>query len=182
MANEIWKDIDGYEGFYQVSNLGRVKSTAVRRCLWGKICVIERERMLTPHDNGNGYLMVQLKANNKRKPVGVHRLVATAFIENPQNYPVVNHIDYDTHNNCVHNLEWCTQKENISHSLHNMLLGNKSRVGKTGEKYITQRGDKFAVSVKKLNVYKEFMDIDGAISYRNKVVEEHKDYFGEGVI
>ena len=61
MIEEVWKDIEGFEGFYQISNLGRIKSIAVRRSLWGKIHIINRERLMTPYDNGNGYLMISLR-------------------------------------------------------------------------------------------------------------------------
>ena len=101
--NEIWKDIQGYEGLYQVSNLGRVKS-------------LRRDKILAPKKNWDGYLRIQLWRNNKNVFVSIHRLVAQAFIDNLENKPFINHKDGDKQNNYVENLEWCTQKENIYHA------------------------------------------------------------------
>lgn len=101
MIDEDWKDITGYEGLYQVSNLGRIYS-----CRY--------DRILTP--SGDKYLHVVLSTNNKPKSVLIHRLVADAFISNPENKPQVNHIDGDPTNNVVDNLEWMTAQENINHA------------------------------------------------------------------
>ena len=116
--NEIWKDIDGYEGLYQVSNLGRVKSLNYRRT--GK------EQNLKPRNNVLGYLKVILCKNGKTKPFTIHRLVAKAFLENPDNKSDVNHKDEDKTNNCVDNLEWMTRKDNINYGTHNERMA-KSR-------------------------------------------------------
>jgi hypothetical protein len=109
---EKWKDIKGYEGCYQVSNLGRVRSLTRKvktfngyRTTQGKI--------LKPLKTNRNYYRVDLKQNQKNKYVSIHRLVAEAFIPNPNNYSVVNHIDCDTSNNRAENLEWCTQSYNI---------------------------------------------------------------------
>ena len=104
---EIWKDIEGYEGLYQVSNLGRVKSLKYNKT--------GRERILKIDKNKNGYLYILLYKNNKRKHYRIHRLVANAFIENPNNYPYINHKDECKSNNNVNNLEWCSPKYNINH-------------------------------------------------------------------
>lgn len=96
---EIWKDIQGYDGLYQVSNIGRVKSLNYSRT--GK------EKILKPC-KANGYLQVYLYKEGKSKMYKIHRLVAMAFIPNPDNLPCVNHIDEDKSNNCEDNLEWCT--------------------------------------------------------------------------
>lgn len=103
---EIWKDIEGYEGKYQVSNLGNVRSLGYRN---SKIV-----RNLQPKLNAN-YLFVHLRKQGVSKFPMVHRLVAKAFIPNPNNYPEVNHKDEDKHNNCVNNLEWCTRTHNITY-------------------------------------------------------------------
>lgn len=101
---EKWKDIKGYEGLYQVSNLGRIKS------LRGN-----SERILKPGANNKGYLYVRLYKNSKSKWFTLHRLVAEAFIPNPENKSQVNHIDEDKTNNVVSNLEWMTPKDNANH-------------------------------------------------------------------
>lgn len=101
MIDEEWKDIKGYEGLYQVSNLGRIYS-----------CRYDRIRK----PSGNKYLHVVLCTNNNPKSMLIHRLVAEAFISNPGNKPQINHIDGDTTNNMVDNLEWVTAQENINHA------------------------------------------------------------------
>lgn len=104
LENEIWKDIEGYEGNYKISNCGRVKSLNYRHT--------KKEKILKPHLNTSNYLQVELKG----KPFQIHRLVAKAFIPNPDNLPQVNHKDENTVRNDVDNLEWCTQQYNIDYS------------------------------------------------------------------
>ena len=121
---EIWKDIKGYEGLYQVSNKGRIKSLNYRRT--GK------EGMLKGVPNKYGYLMVILYKNRKRNYFYVHRLVAQAFIPNPDNLPEVNHIidDFEHRSdNRVENLEWCTREYNNNYGTHNEKL-SKAMKGK----------------------------------------------------
>lgn len=101
---EIWKDIPNYEGYYQVSNLGKVMSL---RSYGGN-----SRRIMKPCGNGTGYLKVMLCKNSQQKQYLVHRLVAMAFIPNPNNYDFVNHKDENKMNNCVDNLEWCTKSYN----------------------------------------------------------------------
>ena len=112
---EIWKDIKGYEGFYQVSNLGRVKS--LKRVARNNHRV--RERILKTYIDKDGYIKCCLCKEGKRKPLMVHRLVAKAFIPNVNNYPVVNHKDEVKDNNKVENLEWCTHKYNVNYGTSN---------------------------------------------------------------
>lgn len=102
---EVWKDIVGYEGLYQVSNWGRVRSLNYRHAI-GNI------KILVPYSDRIGYLHIELSG----KKFLVHRLVAIAFIPNPNNYPVVNHKDCNPQNNRVENLEWCTQKYNTNYA------------------------------------------------------------------
>lgn len=97
--NEIWKDIPGHEGKYQVSNLGRVRSLNYNRT--GKIKLLKQ-------GNVNGYKVVILYKDGKKKTYLVHRLVAIAFLLNPNNLPIINHKDENPSNNNVNNLEWCT--------------------------------------------------------------------------
>ena len=104
---EIWKDIKGYEGLYQVSNKGRVKSLGNNKA--------KKEKILSLKPSNDGYIRVCLCKNGKEKPFYVHRLVAEAFLPNPDNLPVVNHkIDDFEHrsDNRVENLEWCTVEYN----------------------------------------------------------------------
>lgn len=109
--NEIWKDIEGYNGLYQISNLGRVKSLGRR----GKGCSLE-DRILKPMINKDGYHLVNLKdINHVAKWFTVHRLVALHFIPNPNDYKEINHKDEVKSNNIVANLEWCTREYNVSY-------------------------------------------------------------------
>ena len=118
---EIWKDIKGYEGLYQVSNIGRVRS--VDRYVNHIGCkVIRKGKILRPATDTSGYHGVILSKNNIAKRYKVSRLVASAFIPNPQNKEQVNHIDGNKLNNNVVNLEWCTASENIEHAYKNGLL------------------------------------------------------------
>ena len=112
---ESWKYVEGYEYLYQVSNTGFVKSIA-RYGTKGKIMI--------PLDNGKGYLRIKLSKNNFAKRVMLHRIIAKAFIPNPENKPYINHIDGNKKNNSIENLEWCTQKENVSHAWVNGLNEN----------------------------------------------------------
>ena len=111
--NETWKDINGYEGCYQVSNLGRVRSCAraVKKQWFLKHI---RERILKQGvDKKSGYRNVSLRKDGRYNTIRVHRLVAEAFVENPNKYNTVNHIDCNPANNTAINLEWCTQRYNI---------------------------------------------------------------------
>lgn len=103
MTDEIWKDIEGYEGRYMVSNYGRIKNCA-------------RNKYLTPSVDSYGYLRVWLGNKKDRKIHSIHRLVAVAFLPNPFNLPQVNHKDEDRSNPYVGNLEWCTAQYNTEYS------------------------------------------------------------------
>lgn len=100
---EIWKDIEGWEGKYQVSSFGRIKSLRKNKILTEKIC------------KGTGYSMIILYNKKYKKGYSIHRLVANAFIPNQNNYPCVNHKDETRTNNRVENLEWCTYKYNMNY-------------------------------------------------------------------
>lgn len=112
---EVWKDIAGYEGLYQVSNLGRIKSIGRHtRNRYGLMW--KPGRVLNAAKDNKGYLTVVLCDNKKRHTFKVHKIVATTFILNPERKPQVNHIDGNKQNNRVDNLEWCSQSENMSHA------------------------------------------------------------------
>lgn len=117
--NEVWKDVVGYEGLYQVSNLGRVKS------LW-----FGKERILKLGRNIFGYLTVGLHKNEQQKTCKVHRLVAQAFIPNPNVLPEVNHKDENKTNNSIENLEWCDTKYNSNYGTRNQRISEKCTNGK----------------------------------------------------
>ena len=123
-AGEVWKRVLGYEDSYEVSNYGRIKSLSrkieVHRD--GETHVrYYRERLMSPSIRAR-YPNVNLSSDGRPENFSIHRLVAQAFIPNPENKPYVNHIDGDTHNNHVSNLEWVTQSENINHAI---KIGNK---------------------------------------------------------
>lgn len=113
---EIWKDIQGYEGLYQISNLGNVKSLHYGAKANHPNWKSQTERIIKQRIATSGYCRVELYKPQSRKCFYVHRLVALTFIPNPENKSEVNHIDGNKLNNCVENLEWNTKSENISHS------------------------------------------------------------------
>lgn len=143
---EEWRDIEGYEGKYQVSNTGRVKSLQYHRG--------NSERCLIPKKGKNGYLYVVLSKENKVKTFKIHRLVATYFIQNKENKPYVNHKDGNKENNNVENLEWVTPLENNLHAFY--VLGkhpmrgmkydkNKKSI-KVNQYIITEEGYKYHIA------------------------------------
>jgi hypothetical protein len=112
MITEIWKPVVGYEGLYEVSNLGRVKSLGnTLKCSRFKGIVTIMRQEVTKL----GYCRVALRKDKKYKHWSVHRLVAITFLPNPDNLPVVNHKDENPSNNCVDNLEWCTHQYNLTY-------------------------------------------------------------------
>ena len=132
MKNEEWRDVAGYEGLYQVSSEGRVKSLERKVEHWCGGERIQKERILKPIVVSSGYLRVVLYAGGKTKKFYVHRLVCEAFHENPGNKPQVNHINEDKTDNRACNLEWCTRRENINHGSRN------ERVAKAQSKPVGQ--------------------------------------------
>ena len=126
---EQWKDIEGYEGIYQISSHGRVKSLP-RHIKSGPVEFTSKEKILKPIKSNQGYLSYILCNNGERRQLRAHRLVAQAFIPNPQNKPEVNHIDGNKQNNNVINLEWVTRSENQQHAWDNglkpRLVGEKN--------------------------------------------------------
>ena len=117
--SEVWRDVVGYEGLYQVSSGGRVKSLERKvPKLNGERTV--KERILKPRGNRGGYLQVNLYAGGgKPKKFYVHRLVCEAFHDNPDNKPQVNHVNEDKADNRACNLEWCTAEENTNFGTRN---------------------------------------------------------------
>lgn len=120
LLNEEFRDVEGFEGYYQISNYGRVKS--LKRSLtqyngYGYFSHSYKERILSLCRQKQGYLMVNLTKECKKHLLQVHRLVSKAFLDNPENKPCVNHIDCNPSNNRIDNLEFCTQKENVEHCI-----------------------------------------------------------------
>ena len=133
---EEWKDIKGFEGCYQVSNFGQVKSLPQKR-RWHQ----RKPYLLSANIVKNGYCLAHLYIQYQRKAIPIHRLVALAFIPNPSNKPQVNHKDGNKQNNKVDNLEWVTKAENGKHAFRNGFLKlpppklNQEDVIKIGELY-----------------------------------------------
>ena len=128
---EQWKDIEGYEGLYQVSNLGRIKSlgrTIMRRTRWGSVKPYTmKPRILKPKRCQGDYFQVGLFTIDGQHSVAkIHRLVAKAFIPNPDNMPEVNHKNEDKADNRADNLEWCTHEDNCRYGTRNQRTGEKN--------------------------------------------------------
>ena len=121
---EVWKDVDGYEGIYKVSNLGRVKSAErLKKHPSGTGSLLVHEKILHQSKNTWGYSQVTLYARGHGKNITVHRLVAESFIPNPNGLPQVNHKDECKSNNHADNLEWCTNSYNMNYGTRNLRGG-----------------------------------------------------------
>lgn len=140
---EIWKDVKGYEGKYQISNFGNVKSLNYNN--------MKKEKLLSFWKSK--YLYVNLYKNNKGKSFQVHRLVAEAFIPNPDNLPEVNHKDEDKLNNNVSNLEWCTTKYNCNYGTRNSRLYNKTSFRKGHKPKSCKEVEKYSLDGVLLDTY-----------------------------
>lgn len=127
---EIWKDIIGYEGLYQISNLGRVKSLErsyfIGRWKIKTSKVTVKEKILCKSTYKEGYNYVVLSKGPAVKKFKIHRLIAIHFIPNPNNYPIINHINAVRDDNRIENIEWCTHSHNLKHKF---KLGNQSNAG-----------------------------------------------------
>lgn len=125
--HEIWKDIEGYEGAYQISNLGNVRSLDRMITTSDGRTYKQPGKGLTPVENKWGYLYVNLLHKGKLKSKTIHRLVAEAFLANDNNNPQVNHIDENKKNNNVRNLQWVTVKENANHGNRNYKISESRK-------------------------------------------------------
>lgn len=123
---EIWKDIEGYEGSYQISNMGNVKSLS-KKWISGNNNIIRNhgDILLKQSNNARGYRHVILSKNSKHRTLTIHQLMARAFIPNPENKLFVNHKDGNKKNNILENLEWCTNDENMKHAVKMNLIKKK---------------------------------------------------------
>ena len=176
---EIWKDIPGFEGYYQVSNTGKVRSMdrnhIVSTRYGGTTSRRDKGRVITGTSNGNGYLAVYLQRDGKRTRQYIHRLVADAFVPRQEGKNTVNHKDHDRQNNSAENLEWCTQKYNVRYSADLMRKAKSThRPSNTGEKYIYSRyrgsREKFRVDIQRLKICREFSSFEDALRFRNEVM------------
>lgn len=142
---EVWKEIEEFEGYYLISNFGRVFSTSKLRSVnfeKGKSQRLGRNLILSPYKTKNGYLQISFKLYPINKKRYIHRLVAKAFISNPDNKKQINHLDGNKSNNRVENLEWCTNQENRNHAVKNFLqktLLNKKQVLEIRSKFIPRK-------------------------------------------
>jgi hypothetical protein len=163
---EIWKPIDGFFGMYEVSNKGRVK--ALERTVMNNGGLQRKhERILRINYSGNRRGMVVLCKNGKTYPRLVHRLVATAFIPNPDNKPVVDHIDTNVYNNHVENLRWATVQENCLNPL-TRINNSKSKMGHPfrGRKLTDEERAKISDALRGKKLSEE---------HRRKLSEGHKN-------
>ena len=172
IANEIWTDVHGYEGLYQVSNMGRVKSLVKP--------YNAEEIIVKLFKNNKGYVTVNLWRNRKFKTKLVHRLVAEHFV--PRDHGnVVNHKDYNKDNNTAENLEWCTQKENLQYSLcHRPLTKKNAPLPNTGEKYVhkaTNRPGYYVAIHRPRKTTRYFRTLEEAIKFRSEYYgwNKHED-------
>lgn len=139
---EIWKDIEGYEGIYQISSHGRVRSLDRENYAGNNSFRKIKGKILKLQDNGKGYLIKILWNKSKYEARYIHRLVAEAFIENPNGYSQINHIDEDKYNNYLNNLEWCTHAYNQEYSKTYKKAGIKNSkivINEKGEEFPSAR-------------------------------------------
>ena len=150
---EIWKDIEGYEGLYQVSNMGRVRSL--------------RKNIILRQGITRGYERVVLSTNNIQKGYYIHRLVATAFISNPDNLYQVNHKDENKTNNRVDNLEWCTREYNYNYGTRGKRISLKNTNGKKSK--ITLQYD---INGNLIKEWKSTMDVQRNLGFNQSSISK----------
>ena len=168
---EIWRPIEGYEGLYEISSYGRVKSLERYRSNNGGIQLL-KERIMNPLDY-NGYKNVLLWKNGSKKKEYVHRLVAKAFIPNPDNLKEVNHKDENPSNNMVENLEWCNHRYNMNYG----TLQQRRRVKMINNGCYLDMDSDEKKRYRKEYHKKWYQDHkEEQIEYHKKWREEHKDY------
>jgi len=159
---EEWRDVAGYNGAYQVSNMGRVMSVdRFKVTKLGKQSVVKGAGILTQRTYRN-YKELDLSLNGKAKTHRVHRLVCAAFHDNPENKPYVNHIDFDTTNNKATNLEWCTPLENVNHSKHRMYNPVTGNFG--ADHPLSKSIDVYEVCIRKIGEYGSYIEAAASIN------------------
>ena len=125
MGNEVWRDVVGYEGYYMVSDLGDIKSVSRKFKQSNGHPFTKQGMVLSPISRPTGYQYVNLSKMGDRRANSIHRVVASAFIPNPEGKPHVNHINGIKSDNSLSNLEWCTPKENTRHAYDNGLMSGR---------------------------------------------------------
>ena len=174
MGIEIWKDISGYDGYYQVSSLGNIRSVdreIEQLSRYGHTVVRSlKGRAVTPTDNGKGYKIVGLTRNGRRQNYYVHKLVADAFVPNPSEKTEINHKDFNKANNSAENLEWVTHLENIRYSIPNMCKAKPgSRLSETGEKYIHFQKGRYRLVIKRV-IDRSYRTLAEAVAQREVMI------------
>lgn len=170
---EEWKSIKGYEGYYEVSNLGRIRRLPT--IIKYRNCGLRKYpgKVLLQELTSDGYLRVVLSKNNLKQRFMGHRLVAQSYIPNPCNYLYVNHINGNKSDNRVENLEWCTQEENEQHSV--KILG-KTMKGKTYPKPV--KCVETGVIFESMNKCVKYIGNRACIEGLNKAIEANRLYHG----
>ena len=179
--NEEWKDIPGYEGRYQVSNLGRVKSLA-RVCNVGQHSAAYHlpEKIMRPKVRKSGYSLVSLNKDGVAKDEYIHRLVAQSFIPNEGGLPYINHKDENPRNNRVDNLEWCTPKYNANYNGANIRGGLNRRVAivqKTLDGEFVREWDSALTACKEFGRKKATNIFNALVSHGKKTAYGYKWYY-----
>lgn len=173
---EEWRDIEGHEGLYQVSNLGNVRSLdrEVVHSRNANYTVTRKGKPISTVNHGNGYRYITLAKDGKRKNHYVHRLVASAFVPNERGLNEVDHIDENRANNKAENLRWVTHSENMLHSSTRDKPRKPWKISNTGERYISARAGRFrfCITRKGCRFEKSFATLSEAIQYRDSFFKE----------
>lgn len=171
MKKEIWKDIQGYEGLYQISNLGRIKSLE-RDIIYsnGKIQHY-KGKILTPNSDKDDYKTIKLCKNGIIKRYLVHRLIAITFIPNPDNLPCVNHKDENKQNNNIENLEWCSVAYNNCYGSRLEKLSSKMKGRKVSEE-----------TKQKIRVSKKLINRPVSEKHHQSIIKSNKETKGKKVL
>jgi hypothetical protein len=157
LHKEIWKNIKGYEGFYQVSNLGRVKSLDRYITYSNGNVIFTKGKIINGFKKDNGYWSIDLYKNGTKKKFHKHRLVAMEFIPNPENKPEVNHKDENRSNNCVDNLNWCTSKENKHYG---SLPERRKEIAKITAAKLSKPVDQYSLDGKYITTFKSSSEVE----------------------
>ena len=180
MIEEIWRPIEGYEGLYEVSNTGKVRSLDRydnRNCF-------RKGKVLSPIKDTDDYLKVNLYCNGKNKKCLVHRLVALTFIPNPDGLPQGNHKDEDKTNNNVDNLEWCNRKYNVNYGsrkdkVKDTAIKNGYWTGLSKEEYMKEYREKNREKTREYREKNREKTREYNREYYEKNREKHREYMRE---